>query len=438
MARILVADDEADLRALLSEILVGEGHQVTVARDGQVALDHARKSVFDLLITDLRMPRVHGSEVVRQLRAEQPDLGIIVLTAHGRVGLAVEAMKLGCFDFLEKPLPSPEALRVLVRRALGSGSARSATGSDTGAGPVWTDPVMHPIVNALRRVARTDATVLLEGESGTGKEVSARAVHGWSKRAGGPFVAVNAATLSETLLESELFGHERGAFTGAVERRIGKLEAANGGTFFLDEVAELPLPLQARLLRVLQERTYERVGGSQSLTADVRWIAATNQDLREMVAAGTFREDLYHRLAVFPVRLPPLRARRGDVWPLAQHLIAEIGSDLGRSDLTLDPSVRPILEGRPWAGNVRELRNTLERASILSEDGRLVAADLAGMGEPTSAPTAVRAAPSLEDAERQAIQAALDLHDGHRKRAAAHLGIGLRTLYDKLKRYGLS
>ncbi|MFK7931112.1 MAG: sigma-54-dependent transcriptional regulator, partial [Myxococcota bacterium] len=379
-------------------------------------------------------PRMHGVDLLRAVHKTHPTLPSLVLTAHGRIDTAVEAMKLGAVDFLEKPLPSPEALRVLVRGIVGQARTPAPPSTDR----LWHDPVMDPITTALRKVARTDATVLLQGESGTGKEVSARAVHRWSRRADGPFVAINAATLSETLLESELFGHEKGAFTGANERHLGQLERASGGTFFLDEVGELGPTIQARLLRVLQERRYQRVGGHELLTANVRWIAATNRDLRQMVQKGSFRDDLYHRLAVFPVTLPPLRDRPGDVWPLAQTLLTDVAQEVGRPELSLDPSCEAPLRAHSWPGNVRELRNALERACILVDQEVLRPADIEGVLHTGAPAPATARAPSLEEAEKQAIVAALALHDGHRKRAATHLGIGLRTLYDKLKRYDLT
>jgi two-component system response regulator FlrC len=387
------------------------------------------------------MPGMDGLALVERVKTQQPEVEVLVLTAHGSVDAAVRAMKLGAFDFLQKPIPDPDTLLLLVSRALERRrlvTDRERASLDEGAAPklTWGDPTMAPVVEALRKVARTRATVLLTGESGVGKEVAARAVHRWSPRTGGPFVAVNCAALSEHLLESELFGHEKGAFTGAHARKRGRVELTEGGTFFLDEVGEMPLALQARLLRVLQERTYQRVGGERTLQADVRWVAATNRDLEARIDAGLFREDLYHRLAVFPVHIPPLRDRPQDLAPLAEALLADIATELALPTLRLSPEAAASLVGRPWRGNVRGLRNALERAAILA-DGDLIEADhLAGPGA-RATPAASATATTLEALERQAIAAALAAVGGNRREAAARLDIGLRTLYDKLKRYGL-
>jgi two-component system response regulator AtoC len=439
MARILVVDDEEGIRDFVAEALESDGHVAVRARDGEEAARKIRAEGFDLMITDLRMPGLDGMEVVRLARSEQPEMEVIVLTAHGSVETAVEAMKLGALDYLQKPISSPGELRLLASRALERRSLLALQDRSSREAPnvprlAYGDPTMRPVVEAIEKVARTNATVLLLGESGTGKEVAARTIHARSARANGPFVAVSCAAIAEGLLESELFGHEKGSFTGAAAMRRGRIELAEGGTLFLDEVGELKLDLQSKLLRVLQDRRFERVGGSRTMEADVRWIAATNRDLARMLAAGRFREDLYHRLAVFPVTLPPLRERRGDILPLAETLLARIGRELGRPGLTLGADARRAVAEGAWPGNVRELANALERAAILADGPELRAADL---GTPPP-PTSEGDAGSLSHVERETIARVLAEVGGNRKKAAARLGIGLRTLYEKLKRHGLS
>ena len=439
MARILVVDDEEGIRTFIAEALETEKHEVVQAADGEQAVRCLDERSFHLMITDLRMPGLDGMALLHKTRTERPEMEVIVLTAFGTVDGAVEAMKLGALDYLQKPLSGPAEVRLMAARAVerfglralkdhADGELQSVTSLTYGA------PTMDPVVEAIKKVAPTRASVLLLGESGTGKEVAARNIHRLSERAGGPFVAVNCAALTETLVESELFGHEKGAFTGATSRRRGRVELADGGTLFLDEVAELKSELQTKLLRVVQERRFERVGGSHTLESDVRWIAATNRDLQAMVKEGQFRNDLYHRLAVFPVRLPPLRDRREDILPLAEVLLERIGRELGCPRVALADDARDWLLVQEWPGNVREMANALERAAILAAGTSVTAEHLAL--DPTRS-AAVGGPQTLEEIERDAIEQALRTCGGHRKRAAEHLGIGLRTLYEKLKRYDL-
>ena len=450
MARILVADDEPGLREFVTDALELDGHSVAAAKDGREAAKLLDERGFDLVITDLKMPGLDGMALLRKVRAESPEIEVIVMTAHGTVDNAVEAMKLGAFEYLQKPLSGPDELRLLATRAIEhrglrdrvDGAERHATVVGQ-AGPAlsYGDPAMKPVVDAIDKVARTAATVLLLGESGTGKEVAARAIHARSPRAARPFMAINCAALTEHLLESELFGHEKGAFTGATERRRGRLELADGGTFFLDEIGEMKMELQAKLLRVLQERRFERVGGTRTLEVDVRWIAATNRDLKAMIAAGTFREDLYHRLDVFWIKLPPLRDRPADILPIAKALLHRVAADLARSLPKLSPAAEKKLAASSWRGNVRELANTLERAAILADGDTIDASHLwveDGQAPTTAAsPSGSREVKPLAELEREAVLHALDVVAGNRRKAAELLGIGERTLYDKLKKYGV-
>jgi two-component system response regulator FlrC len=443
MERVLVVDDEEGIRTFIGEVLEGEGLRVTLAADGESAARLLDRESFHLMITDLKMPGRDGMSLLRKARAESPETEVVVLTAHGTVAGAVEAMKLGAFDYLDKPLSGPDELRLVASRAMERRHLREEAQRmhplENGEPVIIAqDRAMQAVMGHVRKVAATDASVLLLGESGTGKEVLSRALHRESRRAAGPFVAVNCAAISEALLESEMFGHEKGAFTGAVATHRGRFELADRGTLFLDEVSEIKPQLQAKLLRILQERRFERVGGTRTIEVDVRIVAATNCDLTEEMRAGRFREDLYHRLAVFPIRIPPLRERLADLIPLAQELLSHISRQLGRPTLTLDDAARARLTSYAWPGNVRELGNVLERAAILA-DGTVLGADLILTGPlaATSQGFSEEVVEKLEDLEKDAIRRMLALTGGNRKQTAARLGIGLRTLYDKLKLYDL-
>jgi two-component system, NtrC family, response regulator AtoC len=465
MADLLVVDDDEAVRCFLSAVLEEEGHVVVTATDGLQALEQLRQRSFHVVLADLTMPNMDGMSLLKAIRRDYPETEVIVLTGYGSVESAVAAMKAGAFEFLEKPLASPAALTLVVDRATERRRLRAvqeiAVVSSTP--PLgYGAPAMLAAERALQKVAVTDATVLLMGESGTGKEIAARAVHDWSARAHGPFVAVNCAALSTTLLESELFGHEKGAFTGAHARQRGRIELAEGGTFFLDEVGELEPGLQARLLRVIQEKRFERVGGQQAVDANVRWIAATNRDLPAMVSEGRFREDLYHRIAVFPVTLPPLRERREDIGPLAERLLARIALSVGRPQLCLTAEAKQTLASWDWPGNVRELANVLERSAILAEEVEIRSEDLAlfvlvkPRAEAPRPPAAIPALPAparpadvapiaigagFEVAElaaldeRARIMAALERCAGNQTRAAQLLGISRGTLVNRLTEY---
>ena len=428
---VLVAEDRDTLRRMLGRALTSDGHQVSAVADGETAIERLEGDErFDLVLTDLRLPGASGLDVLRAARSAQPWAPVIVLTGYGNVPTAVEAMRLGAYHFLEKPVEVDDLSR-LVAEALGErGPDEPETeGLVLDGGPciVGRHPRLRAALKLLERVAPTESTVLLTGESGTGKELFARAIHRLSHRSEGPFVAVNCAAIPEGLVENELFGHEKGAFTGADRRQVGRFEMADSGTLFLDEIGELGPAVQGKVLRALDERRFERVGGGRTLSVDVRLVAATNRDLEEMVGDGSFRSDLYFRLAVFPVELPPLRERASDVPLLARHLLHEIARRHGRvAAPAASEQALELLATRAWPGNVRELANVLERAVILTEGPRIEAADL----EPLLAP--------LEEAgERDRIKRALDEASGDRERAAELLGVSRRTLQRRIRRHDL-
>ncbi len=443
-ASILVVDDEPAMRLLVTSVLRDEGHDVTAAASGEEALHLVAKRHYHLIITDLKMPGISGLEVLEAMRRDDPETAVILLTAYGTVEGAVEAMRKGAAHYLLKPLANPDELRLAVRRVLEerrvadeAATLRQATEAVFPFGEIIAgDPKMQAALDLARSVASADSTVLLTGETGTGKELVARLIHHWSPRADQAFVAVNCAALAETLLESELFGHEKGAFTGAIAQRRGRFELAHGGTLFLDEVGEMSPALQAKLLRVLQERTLERVGGTKTVTVDVRVIAATNRDLQEMVATRTFRDDLFYRLSVFPIHLPPLRERPSDILPLAEHILGQVSRRLGKRITGFTEEAKRLLQEYGWPGNIRELQNIVERAVILCREDRIGPAHLS-LASPPAAPPATSPR-TLKDLERDAILDALTAHGGNRRKAAEQLGVGLRTLYTRLKEFGIS
>jgi two-component system response regulator FlrC len=445
--RILVVDDEPGMRAGLVEVLGRGGFAVEAAATGEDGLARLEGGGIDLLVTDLRLPGLGGLDLLRELRRRGVDVPAIVITAHGTVEDAVAAMKLGAFDFLSKPF-SPADLLHMAGRAAGSpgpsGAERSmapGTGRARGAESVpprrrpiiSRDPALLHVLEVAESVASSRAPVLIQGESGTGKELLARYLHESGTRRGKAFVAVNCAALPRDLLESELFGHERGAFTGAVSRKTGKFELASGGTILLDEISEMEAGLQAKLLRVLQEYEIDRVGGTAPVPVDVRVVATTNRRLRELVDRGRFREDLYYRLTVIPLVLPPLRERVGDVDLLADHFLARFAA--GRR-LGLSAAARDALRARPWPGNVRELENTLERASLLVHGTEIGPPDL---DDREPAPRALGggslAGLTVRDVERQLIFDTLKRTQNNRTQAARLLGISIRTLRNKLAEY---
>lgn len=448
--RVLVVDDHASARESIADVLRHAGHRVDTASSAVEALQRIDGHRWDVIVTDLQMPGLSGLELIRELTARRFGGQVVMVTAHASVATAVEAMRLGAFDYIEKPL-NVDQLEQLVARAIAQGKLLDGTqpapaGSCGGPSMVGSSAAMQALRTRIARAAPTAETILICGESGTGKELVARAVHAQSPRHDRPLVGLNCPALSAQLMESELFGHEKGAFTGAEAARAGRFELADGGSILLDEVSEIEPPLQAKLLRVLQERTFERVGSSKTRRVDVRVLATTNRDLQRAVAAGRFREDLFYRLAVIPLEVPPLRARREDVPELIDHFLTRSAERLGREPCRLEPAARELLTGYHWPGNVRELENILTRASVLADAAPLGADELrswlidpSGREAPAEGGTD-RAAPavgqSLAELERQTILATLERLDGHRARTAEALGIGLRTLTTKLKEYG--
>ena len=446
MRSVLIVDDEPGMRAGLSEVLGRGGFAVEQAANAEDALARlTERGGIDLLVTDLRMPGMNGLELIRAARQAGCQMPAIVITAHGTVEDAVAAMKLGAFDFLSKPFSPADLLHLAVRatgeRATpesGSGRAKGGEGAAPRRRPILTrDPALQRVLAIAESVASSRAPVLIQGESGTGKELLARYVHESGCRRGKPFVAVNCAALPRELLESELFGHERGAFTGAIAQRIGRFELADGGTIFLDEVGDIPLELQPKLLRVLQEHEFERLGATRTKRVDVRVVAATNRSLEEMVAAGTFRSDLYYRLNVFPISLPALRERKDDIPRLVRHLTQKLARRMNKRIEVIPADAMAVLCRYDWPGNVRELENSIERAVILT-NGSVLQVPVSDFRGRRAAPLA---GGTLEATEREAILNALRDSRwvlGGSRGAAARLGLKRSTLYSRMEKLGIS
>ncbi len=442
-ATVLVADDDPVARELLAEVLVKEGYRVVEAGSGAEALERARAVPIDLAIVDLRMPEGDGLGVLRGLQGLRPDVPVIIVTAFATIETAMEAIRAGAYDYLSKPFQL-DLIRLRARRALGERRLRSENlryrqelQARFGAkAVVGASPAMVEVYRVAARVAAADTAVLIVGETGTGKELIARAIHAGSRRADQPFVPVDCTSLPEPLVESELFGHERGAFTGAVTTRRGLFEMAAGGTLFLDEVGELPPALQARLLRVLQEREIRRVGGTEWIPVDVRVVAATHRDLRARVAAGEFRDDLYYRLNVVAIALPPLRVRAADLPLRARHFVDKYAAARGGPPPVLPPETLARLASYPWPGNVRQLENVLERAVTLATGSVLRPEDLAleATPAPGRGPTLPAAGMTLDDVKHWYLHQVLEQTGGNKQRAAEILGVDRRTLYRLLAR----
>jgi len=444
---ILVVDDERGTREGLERAL-RERYEVLLAEGGRKAIQWLEQRPVDVMITDLKMPEVDGMTLLRRAQSLSQPPVTIMMTAYGSIENAVEAMKEGAFHYVTKPNINLDELEMVLQRALQSRrieeeniNLRQQIDRKFGVGNIIGESAaMRQILEMVQQVAPTRATVLLTGETGTGKELIAHAVHNLSPRKNKPFVAVHAAALPSTLLESELFGHERGAFTGAVERRQGRFELADGGTLFLDEIGELEPATQVRLLRVLEERSFERVGGAKTIQTDVRLIAATNRDLKKLVSEGKFRDDLFYRLSVVTVLLPPLRDRREDIPLLARKFLDVFGRENGKALAEVTPEVMNLLMAYDWPGNVRELRNAMEQMVVLARSDRLGAGDvptaIRGAADLTKI-SVVRSGMTVEEAERQLIQQALQETEGNRTLAAQKIGMSRRTLHRKLKQYHL-
>jgi len=446
--RILIVDDEPDIREILKDRLEGYGYRVITAEDGQKALEKVDEDGPDLTLLDVRMPGMDGIDVLKRMKERDPDILVVMITAYGTIELAVEAMKCGAYDFITKPL-NPALIQATVAKALERKTLidenvylreevrRNIEALKRGIGSeeiVGKSSTMQELLRQVRKVAPTDATILIQGETGTGKELIAKIVHNLSPRTEWPFVVVNCGAIPETLLESELFGHEKGSFTGAYALQKGKFELANGGSLFLDEVGEIPLATQVKLLRFLETGIVERIGGKKTIETDVRIIAATNRNLFEEMHAGRFREDLYYRLNVVLLSLPPLRERNGDVLLLANHFLETFTRKFGKEVKGFSSEAMSFMKTYPWPGNVRELEHKIERAVIMSDNTYISSRDL-DIAHDEERPILLKK--TKEDLEIQLIREALKRNRGNISRSAQELGVSRKTLYNMMKRYDM-
>jgi DNA-binding NtrC family response regulator len=451
MPSVLVIEDKDSMRDMLSKSLEAEGYEVETAKDGEGGLDKAREKKYDVVLADLKLPRMNGIEVLTSLKDMDQDAAVILMTAYGTIETAVEAMREGAFDFLTKPFDT-DHLSVLIGRAMENRRLvaenvllREELGHHLGyAEIIGKCERMQEVSRLIQKVAPSDTTALLLGESGTGKELFARAIHSLSNRKKGPYVAINCAAIPRELLENELFGSERGAYTGSVARKMGKFEIAQGGTIFLDEVGDLDIALQAKLLRVLQDKTFERLGGTKTITVDVRVIAASNTDLKKAVEKGKFREDLFYRLSVFPITIPPLRDRREDIPELAEYFVQKYCAEMKKPKKRISGEAISLLDKYHWPGNVRELENTVERAIILCEGKKILPEHLA-IRIPSPHEIRLREGAGLKEvgqhaqaeAERALITRVLTQVRGNKRKAAQALKIDYTTLFEKIKKYAI-
>jgi DNA-binding NtrC family response regulator len=451
MPSILVIDDKDSMRTMLSQALTEEGYEVDTVPSGKKALELARFKSYDMAITDLKMPEVDGLEVLSGLKEIDSDISVIIMTAYGTVESAVAAMKNGAYDFITKPF-DPDHLNVIIERALENrrliaenSLLREELAQNLGFSDIiGQNEKMKEVSRLIQKVAGSDTSVLLQGESGTGKELFARAIHNLSPRRDKPYVAINCAAIPRELLENELFGSEKGAYTSSVARKMGKFEISDGGTIFLDEVGDMDISLQAKLLRVLQQKSFERLGGTKTVSVDVRVIAATNMNLNDLIRKKTFREDLYYRLSVFPITIPPLRDRPDDIRPLAEYFISKYCREMKKSAITLSQESVGLLEKYHWPGNVRELENTIERAIILAE-GKKITPDHLAIRLPSTGEIRLREGAGLKEigahaqmqAEKAAIIRVLKQVRGNKRKCSEVLRIDYTTLFDKIKKYNI-